>query len=59
MSDTHRVNEIVGSTMCKKCGGEHAVEAYRGLMFYYCPVVHRVLLVSEEAHNVQDTSTSN
>lgn len=43
-----RANEIVGVTMCKKCGGEHPVETYRGLLFYYCPVVHRLLLISDE-----------
>ena len=47
MNESVRTNEIVAITMCKKCGQEHPVEEYRTLLFYYCPVVNRILIVSE------------
>jgi hypothetical protein len=35
--------------VCKKCGDKHRVEQFKHHFFYYyCPVVKRVLVLSDE-----------
>ena len=41
-------------TLCKKCGGFHIIDSYKTLRFYSCPVVNRVLLLSDEVKEVDD-----
>jgi hypothetical protein len=30
---------------CKKCGGSHGIDVWRGVEFYYCPKTNRILLL--------------
>ena len=42
---------------CKKCGGLHGIDSWKGVEFYYCPKANRIILldrlkteVSNEQH---------
>lgn len=41
-------------TLCKKCGGFHIIDSYKTLRFYSCPVVNRVLLLSDEVKETKE-----
>jgi len=41
-------------TLCKKCGGFHTIDSYKTLRFYSCPVVNRVLLLSDEVKETKE-----
>jgi len=32
---------------CKKCGGLHGIDIWRGVEFYYCPKGNRILLLNK------------
>lgn len=47
------------STKCKKCGESHRVDSYREVRYYVCPVVNRVLLLTDgedDANKKADTN---
>jgi len=35
------------TTKCKKCYDHHPIDSYRGMKFYVCPVLNRVLLLND------------
>lgn len=39
--------------MCKKCGFSHRVDSYRNVKFYTCPVVNRVILMTEDNNDAE------
>lgn len=36
---------------CKKCYDHHPVDSYRGMKFYVCPVLNRVILLNDGEQN--------
>jgi hypothetical protein len=44
VDDTYTVEH----TVCRKCGRTHRVDSYRGVKFYLCPDVNRVILMMEK-----------
>ena len=36
---------------CKKCYDQHPVDTYRGMKYYVCPVLNRVLLLTDGEEN--------
>lgn len=36
---------------CKKCYDHHPVDNYRGMKFYVCPVLNRVILLNDGEEN--------
>ncbi len=47
------------STLCKKCGEQHRIDSYREVRYYVCPVVNRVLLLTDgedDANKKADTN---
>ena len=46
------------TTKCKKCGQQHRIDNYRSLKYYICDVVNRVLLLTEEKKDGEQTRTN-
>jgi len=43
----HFVRWDMETAKCKKCYDQHPVDVYRGMKFYVCPVLNRVLLLND------------
>ena len=41
---------------CKKCYDWHPVDTYRGMKYYVCPVLNRVLLLNEGEQTDEKTT---